>query len=307
MGPVAMHGGVRTLTKRLLEGVVTLRPVVARLKRRASGASIILAYHNVLPEGEEVSGSPGAHLRLSDFRWQLDLLEELGTVVPVEHLLDPRSPTEGLRVALTFDDAYVGTLEVALPELEARGLPSTVFVPTGLVGRGAFWWDALGISGWEGERVPLEELRGDGGRIRSWAESRGIVVRPQGRSQVASTEEGILRSQRFSGVTFGVHTVGHPNLTRLSPEEIESELTGARKWLLERSLPECSWLSYPYGLTSPRVEEVARSLGFPAAVTITGGWIPPQPANRLRLPRLPVPAGLSREGFLLRLLGVIRG
>jgi len=302
-----MRVGVRTLTKRFLEGAMDLAPVLSRLTRRASGASVILAYHNVLPDEEEVTGSAGTHLRLSDFRWQLDLLSEFGTVVSLDQLLESSPLQDGLRVALTFDDAYVGALAVALPELEERGMPSTVFVPTGLIGRGAFWWDSLGISGWEDDRWPLEQLRGEGDRIRSWAELHGIRPRPQGRSQVAGTEEDILRASQHSLVEFGVHSVGHPNLTRLSRTEVEAELGEARRWLLDQGLPVSGWLSYPYGLTSPWVEDVARDLHFRAAVTITGGWCSPRPEDRFRLSRLNIPAGLSRNGFLLRLLGVIRG
>ena len=300
----------RATLKRLLEKGLTARPARWLLRRRSFGRAVILAYHNVVPAGEPITGASGAHVRGEDFRWQMDLLEEFCSVVPLLDLLDPyrgSGKSQRLRVAITFDDAYTGTLREALPELARRSLPATVFVPTGLVGEGAFWWDDLGVSGWEGAREPLEELRGETQRIRRWAGRKGLECRPQGPSQTAASEEELLRASGLPGMTFGVHTVGHPNLTRLSAFEVRRELEDARSWLLDRDIPFSDCLAYPYGLVSREVVRVARELDFRAGVTITGGWVPKGPVDVFSLPRLNIPAGLTRENFLLRLFGVLSG
>jgi peptidoglycan/xylan/chitin deacetylase (PgdA/CDA1 family) len=47
-------------------------------------------------------------------------------------------------IALTFDDGYACTAEVAAPLLERFGIPATIFVPAELIERGRpFWWDEL--------------------------------------------------------------------------------------------------------------------------------------------------------------------
>lgn len=300
----------RALAKRFLEKGLTAGPARLLLVRRSFGRAVILAYHNVIPDGEEHTGAFGTHVRMEDFRWQIDVLEDLCSVVPLLEILNPcRGSTkeQRLKVSITFDDAYAGTLREALPELARRRLPATVFVPTGLVGGGAFWWDDLGVSGWEGSRQLLNELRGETPRIRRWADRVGLESHPQGPSQLAASEKEVLQASRLPNMTFGVHTVGHPNLTRLAGFEVRKELEDARHWLLARRIPFSDCVAYPYGLASREVGSIARELGFRAGLTISGGWVPRSSIDAFNLPRLNIPAGLTRENFLLRLLGILSG
>jgi peptidoglycan/xylan/chitin deacetylase (PgdA/CDA1 family) len=62
----------------------------------------------------------------SEFREQMLLLKELNI-----HVVDLLSPvSEGLSVAITFDDGYADNLEVALPILNEFNFTATVFVAT---------------------------------------------------------------------------------------------------------------------------------------------------------------------------------
>ena len=47
---------------------------------------------------------------------------------------------------MTFDDGYADNLTNALPIAEAKGIPITVFVTSGVLGaaHSGFWWDRLG-------------------------------------------------------------------------------------------------------------------------------------------------------------------
>ena len=304
-GGVRMIAMVRRLAKAGAETILTIPPALALLKQRLRGKVVVLAYHNVIPDHEPLTGGHGAHIRLKDFQWQMDLVEDLCEIVPLESVLEPPEDPTTYRAAITFDDAYVGTLREALPELVKRRLPATVFVPSGLVGQGAFWWDDLGISGWQGERYPLVALRGNTEEIRRWATSIGIVARDQGPSQVAAAEDLILASKDLPGVTFGVHTARHLNLSQLSAVEITREVGECYSWIQDRGLSTSRWVSYPYGLTSRRVEHVLRSQGFSGGLIITGGLFTPPGGNAFQTPRLLIPAGLSRKNFMLRLVGLI--
>jgi peptidoglycan/xylan/chitin deacetylase (PgdA/CDA1 family) len=48
-------------------------------------------------------------------------------------------------IAVTFDDGYACTANVAGPLLRRNDVPATIFIPAGLIGRAhLFWWDELG-------------------------------------------------------------------------------------------------------------------------------------------------------------------
>jgi peptidoglycan/xylan/chitin deacetylase (PgdA/CDA1 family) len=294
--------------KRAIERVLTSRSGLASLAAFASGRTVVLAYHNVLPDDETVTGEGPTHLALSRFRSQLDLLEEHCDIVPLDEMLrPPPRPGGRLRAVITFDDAYTGTLRTAVPELERRGWPATIFVPTGFIGGPGFWWDRLRLSGWSGERTPLEELRGEDARILEWARARKLEVRPQGPSQLPATEDLLALAGWTGLVRFGVHTRGHPNLRALAPDEVEVELVQCRNWLQDRALPVSNWVAYPYGLTSNEVENVVRRTGFEGGLTIAGRWVPKPVTNPFRVPRAIFPAGISDRNFLLRVYGVVPG
>lgn len=300
---------MRPLVKGILVRLLASPPGLLALKARARGRRVILGYHNVIEDDEPLTGDRSIHLRRTEFRQQLDLLARHCHVVALEEILagEGEAEPDRLRVAVTFDDAYAGTLRVAVPELVRRGMPVTVFVPTGMLGGRTFWWDSLGITGWEGGREPLEVLQGRDERIRSWARERGLAERNQAPGQRTATLADLAAAAALPGVRFAAHTVGHPNLTALADDEIRSELEGSRAWLRDQGLPLSNLAAYPYGLADHRVAEVARGAGFDGGMRISGGWLPREGADRFLLPRIVVPAGLGARLFLVRVFGVFSG
>jgi peptidoglycan/xylan/chitin deacetylase (PgdA/CDA1 family) len=283
---------VRALLKRTAERLLV---AFARNSRRMAGRSLVLAYHNVVQDFEADRGDRSLHLPLSVFREQLDLLEEHCRVVPLEQIVAGVSDAQRPTVAITFDDAYRGAVELGLPELLHRGLPATVFVAPGLLGVPVTWWDALGETGEgagnERDRILSEE------KGRHLAPAR--VTLP---SHYACATEGQVLDLARAGIDLGAHTWSHPNLARLAPEDLEGELKRPLEWLRHRNV-RSAILAYPYGITSPPVEAAAKAVGYVAAFRVQGGWISRTSDSRWSLPRFNVPAGLSRAGFRLRLGG----
>lgn len=274
--------------------------------QRMAGRSLILAYHNVVPAGLPLAGDLSLHLSIDAFATQLDLLEEHCDVRPLDAVLEGGHFSSRPTVALTFDDAYRGAVELALPEVARRGLPATLFVAPGLLGAASFWWDELAPVG-RGlpdslRRRALDEWRGDGHTIRKALEGdRNRPAMPPWFSCVTQAEIDALRSMR--GLTLGAHSWDHLNLSRLSGQELDVQLGRPLDWLRHSGAPRVNAIAYPYGLRSTEVEARAASAGYTAGLLVSGGWWTPLHMDRWRIPRLNVPAGLSKHGFLLRLCG----
>jgi peptidoglycan/xylan/chitin deacetylase (PgdA/CDA1 family) len=295
--------GVRRFVRTAAEVALVGSGLTRWAARGRRGRTLVLAYHNVVDAGDEVTGDRSLHLDLDRFRAQLDLLQEAGTVVPLASISEPSDPDSPPRFVITFDDAYRGAVLLAVRELRARGLPATIFVPPGLLGTDGFWWDAVPVSGWE-DPAPLGALRGEDARIRAWARENGLSLKPVPAMQRACSFEELAEALPDDLVTLGCHTWDHPNLARLTSEEVEAQMSRTIRWLEEASLPWTRWVSYPYGLASEAVRRVTEALEFEGGLRVDGGWMGRTPQNRLDLPRFNVPAGLSDRGFRIVLSGL---
>jgi len=302
----------RARMKKLVENLLVGSGVCRVGIRKVSRHSLVLAYHNVIPEGQdEAVGERSLHLPQAAFAAQLDHLMETHEVVPLDRLYETDSPSRP-RVAITFDDAYRGAMTAGMAELAARGLSATVFVAPGLLGRASFWWDAF-VQKEEHDLAEgfrqraLEEHRGCDTAIRSREEgdgSKSLPMPPHARpSTVAELSDA---AGAMKGLTLGSHSWSHRALPYLSDVELRNELTRSFEWLRmhhERIVP---WISYPYGLASRRVESAAKEAGYMGGLRICGGWVGTKLREPFAAPRMNIPGGLSINGFRLRTAGVIR-
>ena len=72
-------------------------------------------------------------------------LEEISRAREPSTLADVSIPSRRPRVVVTLDDGYRDNLTNALPIAESKGIPITVFVTSGILGKhNGFWWDRLG-------------------------------------------------------------------------------------------------------------------------------------------------------------------
>lgn len=115
-------------------GIRALSTVRSYLPRPAGAR--ILTYHSVSPVG---NGPRSSRVNPDQFAAQIAWLVEQGyTVVPLSTLAakltagEQPSPND---VCITFDDGYADNYSFAFPVLKHFGLPATIFVVTGKVGR----------------------------------------------------------------------------------------------------------------------------------------------------------------------------
>lgn len=280
------------------------------LRRRFRQTTLVLAYHNVVPTGDRRVGVASLHLSQRDFADQLDRVLETHDVVPLTELHAATSRPERPRVVITFDDAYAGAMSAGVEELARRGLPATFFVTPGFLDGRSFWWDALDMDEDASEAV-REHLLGAGlqgrdDRVRAWARREGIALRELPGHATGASVATLRAALARPGITIGTHSWSHPNLATLAPAEIHDELARSRTWLEREIGPTVPWVAYPYGRSSRTVEQVGDALGLAGGLLIEGGFVAGGDAPTMATPRLNVPSGVSREGFTLRMSGLIR-
>lgn len=300
---------VRHAAKRIVERVALLARIDAAARRRLRGRTLVLAYHNIVPDGQPLVGDASLHLPQREFARQLDCLTQTHRIIGLHDIGLPDATERCPCAVITFDDAYEGAISSGLEELAQRGLPCTVFVAPGLLG-GTTWWDALATPGEGG--VParirahaLGPLAGRAADILRWAAASGIAIRDASTLPRIATETQLLAAASRHEVGWAAHSWSHPNLAALSSLELEREMSETRAWLEARFARAHPWFAYPYGAFSPPVERAAAAASYLGAFRVDGGYLPELARRRPHaLERYNVPAGLSLDGFALRLAGI---
>ena len=229
---------------------------------------VVLCYHATTPAWpNELSVDPDALGR------QVRLLLDRG-YAPVRFgdLLDG---ARGNRVAVTFDDAYRSTYELAWPVLRELGVPATVYAPTDFVG-------AAGPMSWPGIEEAAAGPHAAELRCMSWEQ---------------------LGELQQAGWEIGSHTCSHPHLTACDDAQLERELVGSREAVAER-IGSCATIAYPYGDVDGRVMSAARRAGYRLAAALPAHIRRPAP---LAWPRLGVYREDSDWRFRLKASRIVRG
>ncbi len=209
-----------------------------------------------------------------------------------------------IRATVTFDDAYRGAVNLALPELRKRGIPATVFVCPGLLDEAGLWWDETAEAGRLTPAVrarAMHEHRGELDAVREWAFGREPPPALPHNFGVASEAE--LLDQVRDGIAVGGHAWAHACLPSLESTALRVDLGRTLEWLRSSPGPTVPWLALPYGEGTPEVAAAALDAGYDGVLEIRGGLCA-FPADPAAIPRINVPAGMSSRGLVLRASGV---
>jgi peptidoglycan/xylan/chitin deacetylase (PgdA/CDA1 family) len=250
---------VKLVVSLLVRGGDLLHDGLLRILGRIPPARcVVLYYHEV-----------DAHQR-NRFARQMDLVLQSSVVVRA----DTTGPLEPGRryCVITFDDGFVSVLENALPELEARGIPATFFIPTGCF-----------------DQAPM------------WVKNPDAPARRQ--RVLSVTQLARLRSHHL--ITIGSHTVTHPRLAQLEETRITRELMESRVVLEEILGRPVSLLGFPHGSFDDRVLALARQCGYQRVFTVQPRLAFGQP-DEYSTGRMAVGLSDTPLEFKLRLLGAYR-
>ncbi|MCM2279045.1 MAG: polysaccharide deacetylase family protein [Oligoflexia bacterium] len=189
-----------SLTGLLMGGLVALSPFAKatpearRPEPNELGKIMVLMYHQIREPEAEWSRTPQAFLQ------DLELLAKKGyTLVNLADVVDGRIdvPAGRTPVVLTFDDAARGQFSKA----DGKWSPDS----------------AVGMIQAVHERHPEFGIAGS------------FYLNPDRKRSTAWS--GMLREMVEMGFELGNHTVNHPQLKKLSQEQVEHEIAGLQGWL----------------------------------------------------------------------------
>ena len=184
----------------------------------------VLMYHHVGPVREDACR--GLTVLPDAFNRHVATLSAMGyiAITPDDWAAWVRSGTDipDRSVILTFDDAYADLVEHALPVLERRSYPATVFVSTGLVGK----------------------------TIQCSPKAPGATL------PIMSAED--IRKWTSRGVLFGAHSRSHFDLTSLDSQTAASEIRDCKSDLESMTGRPVTSFAYPYGKRNDEVESFVR-------------------------------------------------
>jgi peptidoglycan/xylan/chitin deacetylase (PgdA/CDA1 family) len=206
----------------------------------------------------------------AEFAEQMDYLDSEGyQTVTARDLAERQASGAALPerpVVLTFDDAYEDFYTAALPVLRKHGFSSTLFVPTGCVGRTA-WFNAF--------------MGGEVHPMMSWA---------------------ALRDTLTEDVEIAAHSHTHPHMDLLREDAVRDEVNRSRGLLEDQLGVPVEGFAYPFGYWNRAARAAVMDGGLRYAVAVAD--LRMSPGNDMfTLPRLTVRAGIGVAG-LTRLLSV---
>jgi peptidoglycan/xylan/chitin deacetylase (PgdA/CDA1 family) len=249
---------------------------------------------------------PNVSATPQDFDLQLDYLANWYNVVSLKDIvdwLDGRKELPPFAALITFDDGYLDNYTSAFPLLHKYNFPALIFLTTGHIGTDApFYWD---MAAYCFAHTQSEHLTFPDGRVEHWSnpaqrervskdwiefmktlphEEKQIYVEnlpvllgvsiPARFFQNLMMNWDQVREMQKGGIEFGAHTVNHPILTRISLEQVRSEVVESKSRIEEKLGQPVLGFAYPNGQATDlneSIEKLVADSGIRAAFTLLNG------------------------------------
>ena len=272
------------------------------MERRREPSVRILYYHRVNDEADPFFPSSPVQQFEREIRYvaQNYRVVSLGEAVGRLAAGGPAEPV----VALTFDDGYEDNCSVAFPILEKYGLTATIFLTTGaLDSQKPLWFErlCLAIKKTTHDSVDLEldvprrfYFRNEAERLNAnsqiyWflrnlpdcerQERLAEILRVLGARDGGEHDGKMLtwdqvRFLKSKGIDFGGHTVNHPFLSRLTPEQAAWEVSECKRRIESELQERVEHFAYPSGREidfSEASKQAVQNAGYEAAVSTLWG------------------------------------
>lgn len=272
-----------------------------KLKQQQKRCLLVLCYHSVISNTAPINSQTNIavsqeqfenHLKILRKDWHPISLEDVSQACYNNKLLPDFS------VLVTFDDGFRNNYTLAAPLLKKYDIPAIVFITTGLIGKDQLLWGQEvqeRIIGGSKDMIP-DVLENSSHSISGKIFQRGLLAKqimhqckrlshkqrceyleklrnvtslnleePWKKELYEFMSWDEVRDIRNYGVALGAHTVSHPILSSLEPNDLRRELQESKSTLEQELGEECFSLAYPNGGTNDFNEQVieeAKNLGF---------------------------------------------
>ncbi len=288
---------------------------------------IVLNYHRVGdPAGSRLDHGVWS-ASVAAFDDQLSRLARSCDVIGLKDLDRALLDRRGRYALITFDDGYRDNYEIAFPILRRHRLPAVFCLTTGFLDdRRVAWWDeiawmirssrapGLPENPWTGSPLEFDEPHRQTAvatlltlfKRLPWEETEPLLdflAEATGSGRCPIDVEGptwmtweMVREMRQAGMDVAGHTVTHPILARLSPEEQAFEVAQC-KARMESELGEpIEAFSYPVGAPDcfdAVTQHCLERAGYRWAFSFSGGYAAAGQVEPFNLPRVAVSPALS--------------
>ena len=283
----------------------------ARWRIASSAGIVTLTFHRVLKDQDvsQCGSPPGMIVLRSTFESLLRFLTAHCNVISLGEA--PSWEGNGrIRVAVTFDDGWKDTRDIAFPLTQKWKVPITVFVCPGLVGKLMPFWPEHVVRAWRAARQNPQIMKAFESALlgasldtprEDWTESGqleallsqlkklatpelvGIVQKLVEFRQEEPSEEGSavdatmtwedLAQMAGEGAQLGSHTQNHRILTTIPAAATQFELAESKRSLEASMGRPCILFAYPNGSWSPEVRDLVAGEGYGLAfVNSPGVW-----------------------------------
>ena len=279
----------------------------------------VLLYHDCADHETPYLAGLDCTTSPNTFDQHLDYIQNHYTVVTLDTIVGGNAP-EGA-VAITFDDGYRSVYENAFPILNRRKLPATLYLITNAVGNEEMVWvnelnHALRAEPQSTRKIIAKyfdvskmnsahdiisncRLNYEASKIanvlQALREQSGKPIADHAREALLYVNWDEVAEMEDNAITFGNHTMTHPNMERLDEDEQRREIIGAHEKLLTR-LKRVHSFAHPFGHRGSKAAEIAEQAGALCSVEVGGanGTIRPLRIGRVHLSNQPVPEMFAR-------------
>lgn len=259
-------------------GMLKINEAIKFMRGYLSNDLTIVAYHRIC-DIDDVNDRELVSATVDDFDWQISYIKKHYTPLTFEQVIGQLvsgNKLPGNSVVVTFDDGFADNYLNAYPILKKHAVPATFFIATSYIGSNeTFWFNFLSrmLMHRPGESFEIQsheyqipedidqrlnqvpvildvckqvqnikrlEILKDIQTQLNYSDKCDILAKPM-------TWDNI-REMCENGMEIGSHTVTHPILSQLTPEEIRVEIHDSKNEIEKQLDREIHTISYPEGM-----------------------------------------------------------